>query len=156
MIETKSVVICDRCNKVAGTPPVAGDGFTMGYYDADARAWGRFANPGEKHICDSCMWDDPRYIAVYGRRQPAAVAVAKEFRYGDNKTVHGTTLVNVETDPKSGEVVAVWFRCLNLPFDQYVVGPSRAREMREMYARQNAAPVKAHIKAVVFEERPNG
>ena len=36
--------------------------------------------------------------------------------YGDGGTIHGTGHLDVEVDPKTGEVTAVWFRCLNLPF----------------------------------------
>ena len=36
--------------------------------------------------------------------------------YGDGGTIHGTGHVDVELDPATGEVTAVWFRCLNLPF----------------------------------------
>lgn len=38
---------------------------TAGYYVA--AAWSAFTNPGELYVCESCMWADPRYIAVYGR-----------------------------------------------------------------------------------------
>ncbi len=54
--------ICDRChNPFEGFETV---GMTAGYYRADA--WPKFANPGEVMICDSCMWHDQRYIAIYG------------------------------------------------------------------------------------------
>lgn len=36
--------------------------------------------------------------------------------YGDGGTVHGTISLDVEVDAQTGEVTAVWFRCLNLPF----------------------------------------
>ena len=36
--------------------------------------------------------------------------------YGDGGTIHGTGHIDVEVDPDTGEVTAVWFRCLNLPF----------------------------------------
>ena len=52
--------------------------------------------------------------------------------YGHDKTIHRTEKVNVELD-KDGKVVSVWFRCMALPFDQTIVDPIRAREMREMY-----------------------
>jgi len=137
-------VICDRCKEIAGFPPDPGSGFTAGYYNA--KAWARFANPGEEHICDSCMWDDPRYIAVYGKNHNPP----KEFRYGDDCTIHRTSLLNVETD-SAGKVVSVWFRCLALPFDQTVVDTSRAAEMRRMSTN---SPVR--IKAIVIEDRING
>ena len=64
-----SVVIrCDRCKQIVDSPPPDG-GMTAGYYHSaeDGDMWGKFANPGERHICDTCMWSDPRYIAAYGR-----------------------------------------------------------------------------------------
>lgn len=145
MIETKTVVICDRCKKVAGTPPISGYDFTAGYYDA--RAWSKFTNPGEVHVCASCMWDDPRYIAVYGVQKQSA----KEFRYGDDRTIHRTANVNVEVDHK-GKVAAVWFRCAALPFDQRVVAASRAQEMHTMYQEHKMDP----IQAIVFADGSNG
>ena len=48
--------------------------------------------------------------------------------YGDTKTIHGTGHVDIET--YNGEVVAVWFRCTTLPFEQHTVGKYRADEMR--------------------------
>lgn len=42
---------------------------TVGYYDA--KGWPQFANPGEVFICDACMWEDPRYIAIYGHTHPS-------------------------------------------------------------------------------------
>lgn len=41
--------------------------FTCGYYNVRRGTyWHKFANEGELQVCDNCMWDDPRYIAVYG------------------------------------------------------------------------------------------
>lgn len=54
--------------------------------------------------------------------------------YGHDKTIHRTTLLNVEVDGKTGEVVSVWFRCMALPFDVTKVAKSRADDMRQMYA----------------------
>lgn len=39
--------------------------------------------------------------------------------YGDGGTIHGTHHLDIEVDPDTGEVTAVWFRCLNLPFRVY-------------------------------------
>ena len=36
--------------------------------------------------------------------------------YGGKGTIHNTTTIDVQLDEQTGEVVAVWFRCLNLPF----------------------------------------
>jgi hypothetical protein len=68
-----------------------------------------------------------------------------EFRYGDNGTIHGSTEVNVELD-EYGQVVAVWYRCMMLPFTQRVCSPNRAHDMRSAY-EQPARP----IKAIVFK-----
>jgi hypothetical protein len=43
-----------------------------------------------------------------------ALAGAGRF-YGDGGTIHSTGTVDVEVG-KDGRVVAVWYRCLNLPF----------------------------------------
>lgn len=39
---------------------------TCGYYVVDRGIWKDFARPGEKCVCDHCMWDDPKYQAIYG------------------------------------------------------------------------------------------
>ncbi len=70
----------------------------------------------------------------------------KERRYGDNKTIHRTTDVNVEIGPE-GDVVSVWFRCALLPFTETRVGHRRAVDMRE----QLHAAGLLQIKAIVFE-----
>ena len=79
--------------------------------------------------------------------------MAKEFRYGDTpdgdrNTIHASTDLNVEVD-KHGIVVAVWFRCIALPFDQTVVDGPRAREMRHAYA-DGQAVTKLH--AVIIDD----
>jgi len=60
---------------------------------------------------------------------------SEKLHYGDDKTWHGTQLLNVET--KDGKVVSVWFRCMALPFDQTEVGEDRASEMEQMSKRIN-------------------
>jgi len=67
-----------------------------------------------------------------------------ELRYGDDRTIHGTTKFDIETDSK-GNVVALWFRCLALPFVQAKVNKQRAMEMRNM------AVDHLKVKAVVVE-----
>ena len=59
---------CDRCGeKFDGFRT---EGATAGFYDVtptDSPAgWDKFANAGEGIVCDRCMWNDPRYVAVYG------------------------------------------------------------------------------------------
>ena len=64
------------------------------------------------------------------------------MRYGDDKTIHHTEHLHVETDAE-GNVVSVQFRCMMLPFKQARVGPSRAREMREAYAESKPPAITA-------------
>lgn len=47
--------------------------------------------------------------------------------YGDGGTIHDTGHLHVETH--NGKVVAVWFRCQLLPFEQVDVDSHRATEM---------------------------
>ena len=57
------MIICDRCKEeIKGAKPPESGSMTAGYY----LGWTEFMDPGENIICDSCMWKDPRYIAVYG------------------------------------------------------------------------------------------
>lgn len=69
-------VTCDRCKKTV--EGIRTDRFTGGFYEISVNAmtlepsdWCKFANPGEKIVCDDCMWADPRYIAVYGTHAAA-------------------------------------------------------------------------------------
>lgn len=64
--------VCSRCRRrVAGFRRPRADRFTIGYYVVAPPAWwARFARPGERIVCDACMWVDPGYVAVYGRRSP--------------------------------------------------------------------------------------
>ena len=43
-------------------------------------------------------------------------AFAPRHTYGGKGTIHHTTTVDVQVDPATGEVHAVWFRRLQLPF----------------------------------------
>lgn len=54
---------CGRCHQAIKdfTPPTR-NGMTAGYY----YGWTDFMNPGERYVCDDCMFKDPRYIKVYG------------------------------------------------------------------------------------------
>lgn len=62
-------VKCDRCKRLIvgwqSTTPLTS---TAGFYRilTPGLGWGKFANPGEQIVCDSCMQHDPRYLAVYG------------------------------------------------------------------------------------------
>lgn len=66
-------ITCDRCgNTVEGIR----DSFefegrtiktTSGFYDlSEDGGWVRFAQSGEKQICDECMFGDPEYQKIYG------------------------------------------------------------------------------------------
>jgi len=58
-------VNCSRCQlDLSSLAAVSGNGMTVGYYNADG--WVGFCDPGEKYICDACMFKDPRYIKIYG------------------------------------------------------------------------------------------
>lgn len=69
--------------------------------------------------------------------------------YGHDKTIHQTPCVNIEMN-LVGDVVAVWFRCMRLPFDVTTVGPARAAAMQESY--RDAPPLK--IGAISFITAP--
>ena len=59
-------VQCDRCKKQVNG--IKTETATGGFYEvANPLGWGKYADPGEKIVCDNCMWNDPRYIAVYGK-----------------------------------------------------------------------------------------
>lgn len=53
--------------------------------------------------------------------------------YGHDRTMHRNEELNVEVNGH-GKVVAVWFRCQSLPFEQSDVSTTRSNEMRGMYA----------------------
>jgi hypothetical protein len=50
--------------------------------------------------------------------------------YGDGGTIHHSTDLDVEVH--QGQVIAVWFRCQQLAFQQRDVGPERARGMQHV------------------------
>lgn len=50
------------------------------------------------------------------------------YEYGNEDTWHQSTKLDVEVDVH-GNVVAVWFRCQMLPFEEHVVDNARANEM---------------------------
>jgi hypothetical protein len=66
---------CDRCHQEFDGSRT--EDMTAGFYDVsptDSPAgWDKFADPGEKIVCDRCMWTDPRYVGVYGPTQALAV-----------------------------------------------------------------------------------
>jgi hypothetical protein len=59
------IIKCDRCKQdIEGLQT---EDFTGGFYRTEGY-WSKFANEGEKIVCDNCMFNDARYILVYGRR----------------------------------------------------------------------------------------
>ena len=58
------------------------------------------------------------------------MSTTERITYGHTGTIHRTNHLNVEVN-ENGVVVAVWFRCMLLPFDQTVVGPKRSACMLE-------------------------
>lgn len=69
------------------------------------------------------------------------------FVYGHERTIHGTSLVNVVLD-EQGKVTEVWFRCLQLPFDVSLEGTGKA-----LYGKPDFGPP---IKAVEVDDREFG
>lgn len=61
-------------------------------------------------------------------RTPATSASTSRT-YGHDKTIHRTERLDVEVNA-AGEVVAVWFRCQQLPFRQSFADGARASVMR--------------------------
>jgi hypothetical protein len=56
---------CDRCGKlINGCISIDGT-ITSGYYDVSDGPWNQFALWDEYNICDTCMWADKKYQAMY-------------------------------------------------------------------------------------------
>lgn len=53
---------------------------------------------------------------------------------GYQRTIHDSEHLDVEVNDK-GRVVAVWFRCARLPFEQVDVGYQRAKDMQAQWER---------------------
>ncbi len=64
--------------------------------------------------------------------------------YGHDGTIHDSEHIDVEVD-NTGRVVAVWFRCMALPFTQSVADDFRADQMRGHYS-------KIKLKAVQYDD----
>ncbi|HEX2615252.1 MAG TPA: hypothetical protein VHL10_07150 [Nitrososphaera sp.] len=64
-------IICCRCKQEIDGFKDHVTGVTGGYYEVHAGYWQAFANPGEKNVCDPCMFADERFIAVYGHHAGA-------------------------------------------------------------------------------------
>src|SRR4030095_14529065 len=85
-------------------------------------------NIGEKEDAEEFL----TFIEMLLRFIKHAETKPETYTYGDNRTIHQTQYLDIETDRRGG-VVAVWFRCMSLPFRQTVVDENRADQMRTMY-----------------------
>lgn len=72
--------------------------------------------------------------------------------YGHDKTIHNTKHLNIEVDEETGEVVAVWFRCMPLPFEAKFVDRQRSTEMEHMYLDSSCDAVKKILAVEVENE----
>lgn len=110
------------------TPPFASGGTIKGPvegYGSDAVPYsfgegGHHITPGEPRIKgrligDAYVRDEPDATRVRKDRRPIP-AWSPRHNYGGNGTIHRTTTVDIQIDKITGEVHAVWFRCLQLPF----------------------------------------
>lgn len=70
------------------------------------------------------------------------------MRYGYNRTWHRTHHITIEVH--EGTVIAVWFRCMALPFEVQHCGKTRVQEMKTMYAEPDG-PTSFKIHAVDVE-----
>jgi hypothetical protein len=62
-------VKCDRCKRIIDG--IEDDYCTGGFYRiTPGTYWARFADQGEEVICQDCMLQDERFIAVYGKKGP--------------------------------------------------------------------------------------
>jgi hypothetical protein len=117
---------------------VSDDTKTVGFTEDPFRAWqfpSRAAaelvrqtiKMGDR-VCDHMFVDGEDHDTAFERHQRAAAERGNSF-YGDGGTIHGTGHLAVITDIE-GNVLAVEFRCLRLPFKQVVAGLGRSREIR--------------------------
>ena len=63
-------IVCDRCKQEVRDAVKDCNGTTGGYYEVESGQWRKFANAGEKYVCDACMFQDERYTKVYGKVSP--------------------------------------------------------------------------------------
>jgi len=80
---------------------------------------------------------------VFGRKKKSG---GGEIVYGFDGTIHKNESLDVEV--RDGKVVAVWFRCMLVPFEQSNVGKDRAEEMGSAYA----SGVVPGLRAVILED----
>lgn len=68
---------------------------------------------------------------MFGKKKkikPGAPVVPDTLTYGGMGTIHRTDQLDVETF--EGEVIAVWFRCAEVKFEQVEVSAERANQLR--------------------------
>jgi hypothetical protein len=70
---------CDRCRKPIKDFRPPAHGLTAGYYHVTNDT--KLGRPGERYVCDRCMWRSEAYTAIYGihpkiRAEQAAVGEA--------------------------------------------------------------------------------
>lgn len=63
-------------------------------------------------VCSAAIYDE---VHSFSQGTPAP-AFLPRHRYGASGTIHQTGTIDVSVDPETKAVVAVWFRCLSLPF----------------------------------------
>lgn len=131
---------CEGCDECKTTFSVSPDG----HRDLVPHEWVAIYDERTREFvserCDRC----------HIRRRESQDVVTEEppkgdFRYGDDRTIHRTAKINVERHPKTGAVVAVWFRCMRLPFSDTICDESRAESLAG--SEKGDRP----LKAVVFE-----
>jgi hypothetical protein len=76
--------------------------------------------------------DAARLVRERVRLAWLALFPGRRLHYGDDGTVQRTGVLNVELD-RHGRVVAVWFRCALLPFEQRTVEWERVKHLRTIY-----------------------
>lgn len=75
-------IICDRCGEEI-KDAFRGLHATAGFYDVTGDSWwSRYSRPGERNVCDICMWKDEGYRRDYGIHAagPTAVTIASVER----------------------------------------------------------------------------
>ncbi len=79
----------------------------------------------------------------------------QEFRYGNRpdgtrNTIHATEHLDIEV--RKGKVVAVWFRCMELPFKQHDVDKQREKDMSDV---MKIVLKNVMLKAVIVLQKPD-
>ena len=59
-------VKCDRCKQEA--EGIVDKQVVGGYYDVSEGYWAQFAKQDENIVCDNCMFTDPQFQEIYGKR----------------------------------------------------------------------------------------